>query len=171
MMLAGCSENGAEAKVRADLESMREIELGTQGADEISEMLGEEGKEDFDRFLSKAGDFDFDILGSEDSGIGTTVVTVRIESYCFGREYLRTWNDYLEKSGDSDFDQEEFYGMMMKNLSRTEDKNFEQEVKITCTDSEGDGSWTTDAADNYALRNAIFGGMLDEIASIAEVEQ
>lgn len=172
-MLCGCSDTAPEAQVRADVESMRQIELDADLTAEITEMLSEEGKTDFETFIRKAGDFDFDITGSTE-GAESTVVTVKVKTYCFGREYLRTWNDYLEKTGNGDFDQAEFYDLMMKNLSSAEDKTFTREIEINCSgpqDGDGDSTWTTDAKDNYQLRNAIMGGMLDEIAALVDISQ
>ena len=55
----------------------------------------------------------------------------------------------------------------MKNLSSADDKTFTRKVNITCIDEDGSGNWTTDAGQNPELRNAIFGGMLNEIAALA----
>lgn len=165
-LLVSCSQSGATAQVKADLESMRHIELDPEMTEEISGMLGSEGKDDMEEFLEKAGEFDFDIQKTED-GEDYSLVTVRITSYCFGREYLKTWNDYLEKEGDGEFDPASFYSMLMDNLSEVEDKTFSRKVTITCIDDDS-GNWTTDALSNSELRNAIFGGMLREIAALAE---
>ena len=167
MMLSACSVSGSEAAVRSELESMRSMQLDQEMTEEITGMLDEEGREDFGEFLEKAGDFDFDIQKSEasESGDGSEVVTVRITTYCFGREYLRTWNDYLEKEGDKAFDAAEFYSMLMENLSDVEDKTYSRIVEVNCT--EKDGAWSTDISGSRELRDALLGGMLNEIASLA----
>lgn len=170
--MTGCSSSGASGQVRTELESMRQLELDQETTDELLSMLDDEGKEDFDEFLSKAGDYDYKITGSTtNDSAGSTTVTVQIKAYCFGREYLKTWNDYLEESGEKDFDQAEFYKLLLERLSSVEDKTFRQEVDILCTDTDGDGVWETDAGSNYKLRNAMLGGMLQEIASLVDIEQ
>ena len=171
IMLGSCSESGAEKQVRTELDSMREMAFDEAATEELTSFLSSNGKADFREFIEKAGKFEYSITGSEASPDDpeAILVTVRITTYCFGREYLRTWNDYLEKSADKDFDQAEFYNLMMQNLSAVTDKTFTREVKVSC--KEEDGSWATNAAGNYELRDAILGGMLNEIASLAEINK
>ncbi|MBQ3291035.1 MAG: hypothetical protein IJH43_01510 [Mogibacterium sp.] len=171
LSLAACSLSGAEAQVSEDLESMRNIGFDQDTTEEIMGMLDEDGREDFADFLSKAGAYEFRITGSTETDENTTIVTVRIRTYCFGREYLKAWNEYLEVKGEGDFDQAGFYEMMMERLGDVEDKTFTQEVEVTCTDSDGDGVWETDTASNYPLRNAMLGGLLGEIASLVDIGQ
>ena len=184
LMLTGCSgQSGAELKVSEDLESMRYVELDPEINAELESMLSDQGKEYFEMFLSKAGEFEYEIIESrkEESGSGTAV-TVRIKTYDFASEYLRSWSEFLEKndsgaaddgtvSGDgtqSGYDQAVLYETLFKNLSSAADKSYISETEIHCAESE-DGSWHTDAKTNAAVKNAILGGMLNEIASLAGV--
>ena len=196
-MLAGCSgAKGDAAAVREDLESMRYVELDPATEAELESILSEEGHEYFEMFLAKAGEFEYEITdsstaesenGDADSGSGT-VVTVRIRTYDFASEYLRSWSDFLEEndmdiaennsepannSGTAQeaqpvYDQTKLYDTLFRNLSGAEDKDYISEVEIHCAGAE-DGSWHTDAKASTAVKNAILGGMLNEIASLAGV--
>ena len=185
---AGCSgRNGAEVKVSEDLESMRYVELEPGAEAEINSMLTEQGREYFEMFLAKAGEFEYEITGSKDSE-----VTVRITTYDFASEYLRAWSEFLEdadakaeaqessgkaKAPDAEgngkeeydpYDDAELYEKLFRRLSNVKDKNYRAEVTVTCTQAE-DGTWETDAKNNTELRNAILGGMLNEIAGLADL--
>lgn len=165
-LLTGCSSSGAEKKVAEDLESMRYVELDRSTEDEIKGMLSEQGKEYFELFMSRAGDFDYEIIDSEEQGSDQEViVTVRIRTYDFASEYLKTWTEYLE-AADDDYDEAELYEKLFRNLSSIRRKDHIADAGIRCVLGE-DGSWTTDAASNTQLRNAVFGGMLNEIAGLA----
>jgi len=184
LLLSGCGgAKGDAAAVREDLESMRYVELDPDTEAEIENILSDQGKEYFEMFLSKAGEFEYEIIESrkEESGSGTAV-TVRIKTYDFASEYLRSWSEFLEKndSGAADggtaaddgtqsgYDQAVLYETLFKNLSSAADKSYISETEIHCAESE-DGSWHTDAKTNAAVKNAILGGMLNEIASLAGV--
>lgn len=168
-MLTGCTEIGAEAEVRSDLEEMREIELDDELSDQIDGILNDRAKEYFEVFMDKVSDFDYEITGSEQADDGSTVVNVRITTYSFGREYLSTWSEYIEAQGDGEFDQAAFYEMLMKNLSSLELKSYDMNVDITCEkDDDSDGDWETDVESNMALRDAVLGGLITEIASVAD---
>ena len=182
LLLSGCGgAKGDAAAVREDLESMRYVELDPDTEAEIENILSDQGKEYFEMFLSKAGEFEYEIIDSheEESGSGPAV-TVRIKTYDFASEYLRSWSEFLEKNdsgaaddgtaaGDgtqSGYDQAVLYETLFKNLSSAADKSYISETEIHCAESE-DGSWHTDAKTNAAVKNAILGGMLNEIASLA----
>ncbi len=66
------------------------------------------------------------------------------------------------------YDDAELYEKLFRRLSNVKDKNYKAEVTVTCTQAE-DGTWETDAKNNTELRNAILGGMLNEIAGLAEL--
>ena len=100
--MAGCGESGAEVKVTEDLESMRYVELDEKVGEEINSMLSDQGKEFFEMFLAKAGEFEYEIIDTDKGGGDESeeTVTVRIRTYPFASEYLRTWTDYLESIGN-----------------------------------------------------------------------
>lgn len=168
LMLAGCSGgNGAEAKTAEDIESMRDVSLDQETEAELESMLSEEGREYLQSFLDKAGDFEYKITGSDDAddGSGEVIVHVRITSYDFASEYLKSWSEFLEGSSEA-YDSAVLYETLFRNLSNVADKDYISEVDIKCSQDE-EGEWTTDAKSNSALRNAILGGMISEISSLA----
>jgi hypothetical protein len=175
LMLTGCSgQSGAELKVSEDLESMRYVELDPEINAELESMLSDQGKEYYEMFLGKAGEFDYTIAGIEGSG-ANRVVRVRITTYDFASEYLKSWNEFLEpyENGRSEkdagtkenFDSALLYETLFRNLSRIQEKEYTAEVDIACT--EENGEWHTDAATNAALKDAILGGMIGEMRSLA----
>ena len=182
LLLSGCGgAKGDAAAVREDLESMRYVELDPDTEAEIENILSDQGKEYFEMFLSKAGEFEYEIIDSHEEESGSeTSVTVRIKTYDFASEYLRSWSEFLEKNGSGtmengtiqgdeeqpEYDQAELYETLFKNLSNASEKSYITETEIHCTESE-DGSWHTDAKVSTAVKNAILGGMLNEIASLA----
>lgn len=167
ILMTGCTEIGAEAQVKMDLESMRTLELDEQMTQELTDMLDEEGRSNYYEFIKKAGDFNYKILESKETEKGVSEVTVRITSYSFGKAYLEAWSDYLEDNKNKEFDQEEFYETLMEHLSEVDEKEYRSIVTVKCTDPDGEGNWITDPESNYQIRNAILGGMLAEIASLA----
>lgn len=185
LMLAGCSGNkAAEAAVTADLEDMRYVELDPETDAELESMLSDRGKEYFEMFLGKAGEFDYRITDSRDGeDADTVIVTVRITTYDFASEYLKSWSEFLEDPGSvkpaeegkdkaaadaQEYDSARLYETLFRNLSNVQNKDHVTDVDIRCTKAE-DGSWQTDAKRNGALRNAILGGMIDEISSLAGI--
>ena len=175
LMLAGCGgRSGAELKVSEDLESMRYVELDPRINAELEGMLSDQGREYYEMFLGKAGEFDYAITGADRTDDGT-VVHVRITTYDFASEYLKAWTEFLEpyendenkKTGDGkeNFDSSQLYETLFRNLSSLADKKYIADVDINC--EEQDGKWYTDAATNAALRDAILGGMLSEMSSLA----
>ena len=98
---------------------------------------------------------------------------VRVTTYDFGSEYLRSWSDFLEdyesgKKDDSQYDSSKLYEMLFRNLSNIQKKEYIGYADISCVQDET-GAWQTDAADNVSVRNAILGGMLEEIRILADV--
>lgn len=171
MLLSGCSKSGAEKQVEADLESMRNLELDEELSSELESILSDDGKEHFGNFKKLANAYEYEVIESkkvEGEDETAIIVTVRIRTYSFGREYLKTWTEYLEKKGEAEFDQAEFYEMLMKNLGRLESKGYYSDVDVVCIDPKGDGNWITNAASNADLRNAMLGGMPAEIAKLAQ---
>ena len=175
VLLSGCSgQSGAELKVSEDLESMRYVELDPEINAELESMLSDQGKEYYEMFLGKAGEFDYSITGT-DSTDGNTVVHVRITTYDFASEYLKSWTEFLEPyengkdgkdgSGSENFDSAILYETLFRNLSSIQEKDYIADVDIAC--AEEDGKWHTDAAANAALKDAILGGMIAEMRSLA----
>lgn len=169
IILTGCSKNEAEVIVNEELDSMRTLDLDQASVEELEGLLSKEGREYFYEFKRKAADYEYKILGSEENDDGTTAVSVQVKTYSFGRIYLETWADYLEDNKGDRFDQSDFYELLVKNLSEADTKDYAATVIVTCSDPEKDGNWKTDAGSNKALRDALFGGMLTEIASLAEM--
>ena len=60
------------------------------------------------------------------------------------------------------------YEMLFRNLSNIQKKEYIGYADISCVQDET-GAWQTDAADNVSVRNAILGGMLEEIRILADV--
>ena len=184
ILLPGCSGSKGDASaVREDLESMRYVELDSATEAEIESILSDQGKEYFEMFLAKAGEFEYELTDSREAESGDeTIITVQIKTYDFASEYLRSLSEFLEKNGseaaenrtesgdepEPEYDQAELYETLFKNLSSAKDKSYITETEIHCAESE-DGSWHTDAKTNTAVKNAILGGMLNEIASLAGV--
>ncbi len=171
IIFTGCASNGAEKQVKEDLNSMKNIDLYGDLTAELENELSDKGKENFEKFKALAAQYEYDIIETEESEAeddDSIIVTVRIRTYNFGREYLRTWTEYLEVLGEDEFDQSEFYELLMENLSSLESKGYYQDVDIVCIDALGDGAWQTDVSSNPELRNAILGGMPAEMAALAE---
>jgi hypothetical protein len=210
---SSCSdETGAEAAVRDDLEAMRFVEPDADVEAELETVLGPEAGERFEMFLGKAGEYEYEIMTSEDTG-DDVIVQVRITTYDFASEYLRTWADFLEKYDQADadadkpkdvsndpveiaaedienelakpesesaadgsvektdgYDTQALYETLFTNLSSIQEKTYISDVSITCTKDE-EGSWKTDARENKELRNAIFGGMIGEMRTLAGLEE
>lgn len=175
VIFAGCSgQSGAELKVSEDLESMRYVELDPEINAELEGLLSDQGREYYEMFLGKAGEFDYAITGADRTDNGT-VVHVRITTYDFASEYLKSWTEFLEpyendeskKAGDGkeNFDSAQLYETLFRNLSRITEKKYIADVDINC--EEENGKWHTDAAANAALKDAILGGMLSEMSSLA----
>lgn len=185
LLLAGCGENkAAESQAAQDIEDMRYVELDQETNAELESMLSDQGREFLEMFLGKAGEFDYTITGSDEAD-DNVIVHVRITTYDFASEYLRSWSEFLEESdsavsaaGAEDskdtakqekaYDSAKLYETLFRNLSNVQNKDYTANVDITCMKGE-DGAWKSDAASNAALRDAILGGMIREIRQLAEM--
>ena len=78
-------------------------------------------------FKQVAGEFEYEILDSKEDTSGqagdSAIVTVRIRTYDFASEYLKTWTEYLEKSDPEQFDEAELYEDLFRNLSSLRKKS------------------------------------------------
>lgn len=172
LIFAACSGNGATGAVKSELEKLKTSETAPASLAAVKENLPAEAGGDFDAFLAKVRDFDYKVLGSEVKNDGDgeyTLVTVKITSYDFGREYLSTWKDYLkthENASAEDAEGAEFYTELFSRLAGLKYKNHAAYVDIRAEES-GDGSWTTDIQTNEKLQDAVFGGMISEMKTLA----
>lgn len=159
MILSACSGNSYEKQVAADLDSCKESGSLVTG---ISELEGSES------FAEKVRDFDYEIEETTtiDDGNGA-VVKVKIKTYNFSKAYLQTWSEVI---GDGDYSgdprDDEFYEKLFENIEALTDKDCISEVEINCTQDE-DGNITTDAANNAELQDALLGGLISEMQSLA----
>ncbi len=169
LMLSACTEIGAEAQVKEDLEAMRDIQLDSNTEEEINSLMNAEDIQYYDKFVSKASEFEYTIEDTEEAGDGSTIVSVRITTYNFGKAYLTAWTEYIEELGEDEFDQTEFYGKLFSALSDVHGKHYTAAVDIRCTEGDSDGAWTTDCSTNAALRDALFGGLLTEAGNLASM--
>jgi hypothetical protein len=172
LMLAGCSSmNEAEKKVSKELNALQSS--GSTGSEVIAlrDSLSDEGRENFDGFLKKLRSFEFEITGSEeddDKGDDYTLVSVRIKTFDFGREYLAAWTEYLKANEDTmPEDLTDFYELLFARLNSLEDKDCIRHIKIVCIDPLDNGEWIANIKDNEELQDAIFGGMLSEMKALA----
>ncbi len=169
LLLAGCSSgNAAEARAAEDIEALRAAELDEVISAELDELLTDEGREYYEEFQKKAADFDYEITGSEGNGDAVTV-HVRITTYDFGSEYLKSWAEFLEEadaSGAAEYDSSRLYELLFRNLAGLQNKEYIGRADVVCTSDEN-GEWTSDAETNTALRDALFGGMISEMSSLA----
>lgn len=172
-VLSSCGSSGAEAKVRADLDSLQNSEAAGSRLTSIQEFLSKDAGEDLETFLSKVREFDYEIIGSEEKIDGDdkyTLVTVKIVSCDFGREYLATWKDYLREHEDAsteDADGREFYDELFGRLSGLEDKQYISFVEIRAMEPMDNDEWVTDISANEDLQDALFGGMIGEMKALA----
>lgn len=172
LMFAGCSHlNGAEKKVSNELKALQEAEYMGSEVMALRDSLSDEGKENFDGFLKKLRSFDFEITGSEeDDGKDDdhTEVSVTITTFDFGREYLAAWTEYLKENGDTDpEDATAFYEMLFARLNALSEKDRISHINIVCIDPLDNGEWIANIKENEELQDAIFGGMLGEMESLA----
>ena len=166
-LMSGCAASEPEKAVTEELESYRDADARELLLGDLEGIVDESAREDFEAFAGKIGEFEYKITDVETGDDGTAVVTVKITTYSFGREYLSTWTDFLADHEDGSLDEAEFYERLMKRLGSLELKTFDSTVKITCVET-GDG-WQTDASSNLALRDALLGGMITEIAALADM--
>ena len=172
LMLAGCSSmNEAENKVSKELKALQSS--GSTGSEVIAlrDSLSDEGRENFDGFLKKLRSFEFEITGSEESdseGDESTVVSVRIKTYDFGREYLAAWTEYLKANpGTKPEELTAFYELLFSRLNSLDEKEYLKTIQIVCIDPLDNGEWIANIKENKELQDAVFGGMMSEMEALA----
>lgn len=172
LTLAGCSSmNGAEKKVSKELKILQESDSTGSEVMDLRDSMSEDGREDFDEFIKKLRSFDFEITGSEEVRDGDdryTEVSVRIKTFDFGREYLALWTEYLKADPETRPEETtEFFEMLFDRLDSLEEKERISYIKIVCFDPLDNGEWIADIKENEELQDAIFGGMLSEMKTLA----
>ncbi len=172
LMLSGCnSMNGAEKKVSKELKALQNSEtVGGEVAD-MRDSLSDKGKENFDGFLKKLRNFDFEITGSEeddDKDDDYTLVSVKIKTFDFGREYLAAWTEYLKTNPDTKPEElTGFYELLFSRLNSLNEKEYIKTIQIVCIDPLDNGEWIANIKENEELQDAIFGGMMSEMTALA----
>ncbi len=172
LMLAGCTSlNGAEKKVYKELSALQESDVTGSEIMGLRDSLSEQGKKDFDGFIKKLRGFDFEITGSEeddDKDDDYTLVSVKIKSFDFGREYLAAWTEYLKANEETaPEDLTDFYELLFARLNSLEEKDCIKTIQIVCIDPLDNGEWIANIKDNKELQDAVSGGMMSEMESLA----
>ncbi len=173
LALAGCSHmSDAEKKVSNELKALQASETVGSEVVNLRNSLSDEGQDHFDGFLYKLRDFDFEITGSEEDESKDddhTLVSVRIKTYDFGKEYLAVWTEFLRSHEDglSEDDLIDFYELLFARLDALDEKSCIKNLKIVCIDPLDNGEWIAGIKDNEELQDAIFGGMLSEMKMLA----
>ena len=171
-VLSACSPmNDAEKNVSNELKTLQSSDYVGAEVTDLRDSLSEEGKENFDGFLKKLKDFDFEITGSEEDDSKDddyTLVSVKIKTYDFGREYIAAWTEFLKshENAQSD-DMTDFYEMLFDRLDSLSEKDRINYIKIVCIDPLDNGEWIANIKENEELQDAIFGGMLTEMKELA----
>lgn len=171
---AGCAaKSEAQKKVAKELDALKASDALGSEIDTLRRTLSDEGKTDFDTFVKKLRDFDYELTGekaSDDPEDDYTTVTVRIKTYDFGREYLAAWTDYIREHGDAlsgDDDLNGFYEALFARLAALRKKECIKEVEIVCIEPLDNGEWIANIKENEQLQDAIFGGMMSEMKTLA----
>ena len=172
LMLAGCaSMNEAEKKVYKELKALQESDSTGSEVITLRDSLSEEGRKNFDGFLKKLKGFDFEITGSEEgekNGDEYTLVSVKIKTFDFGREYLAAWTEYLKANeGANPDDLTDFYELLFARLNSLDEKEYIKTIQIVCIDPLDNGEWIANIKENEELQDAIFGGMMSEMNALA----
>ena len=172
LMLAGCaSMNEAEKKVYKELKALQESDSTGSEVITLRDSLSEEGRKNFDGFLKKLKGFDFEITGSEEgekNGDEYTLVSVKIKTFDFGREYLAAWTEYLKANeGANPEDLTDFYELLFARLNSLDEKEYIKTIQIVCIDPLDNGEWIANIKENEELQDAIFGGMISEMKALA----
>ena len=172
LMLAGCaSMNEAEKKVYKELKALQESDSTGSEVITLRDSLSEEGRKNFDGFLKKLKGFDFEITGSEEgekNGDEYTLVSVKIKTCDFGREYLAAWTEYLKANeGANPDDLTDFYELLFARLNSLDEKEYIKTIQIVCIDPLDNGEWIANIKENEELQDAIFGGMINEMKVLA----
>ena len=170
LMVSGCAaKTDAEKKVAKELDALKTSESVGSEVSDIKKMLSDDGKDNFDAFLKKLRDFDYELMGVSEED-DTATVTVRIKTYDFGRAYLAEWTDYLKENGDSlngDDELAGFYEELFARLAALDKKESIKDVDIVCIKPLDNGEWIANIKDNEQLQDAVFGGMMSEMKSLA----
>ena len=170
LMISGCAaKTDAEKKVAKELDALKTSESVGSEVSDIKKMLSDDGKDNFDAFLKKLRDFDYELMGVSEEDDQATV-TVRIKTYDFGRAYLAEWTDYLKENGDSLSGDDElagFYEELFLRLAALDKKESIKDVDIVCIKPLDNGEWIANIKDNEQLQDAVFGGMMSEMKSLA----
>ena len=170
LITAGCAaKTEPEKKVARELDSLKTSESVGSEVSDMEKLLSDEGKDNFDAFLKKLRDFDYELIGVKEEGDHTTV-TVRIKTYDFGRAYLAEWTDYLREHGDSlseDEDLTVLYEELFAKLAALDKKESIKDVDIVCVKPLDNGEWIANIKDNEQLQDAVFGGMMSEMKTLA----
>ena len=166
-------ESGAAGQVSTELDALKSSNsLGSEVVN-LRDSLSEDGREAFDEFLEEVRDFDYEITGTDSvdkDDSSYTTVKVRIRTCDFGREYLAAWTGYLKDHGDSvkqDDDPAEFYELLFARLAALDEKTYIKDIDIICIDPIDNGQWIANIKDNKDLQDAIFGGMISEMETLA----
>lgn len=172
LMLGGCSRlSGAEKKVSNELKALQSSETVGSEVITLRDSLSEEGRRNFDGFLVKLRDFDFEITGSrpgDDKDDDCTLVSVTIRTFDFGTEYLAAWTEYLRENKDTrPEDMTAFYELLFARLNSLNQKNCIRHLDIVCIDPLDNGEWIANIKENEELQDAIFGGMMSEMKTLA----
>ena len=172
VLLAGCSSmNDAEKKVSKELNALQESDALGSEVITLRDSLSDEGRENFDGFLKKLRGFDFEITGSEENDgqdDDSTIVSVKIKTCDFGREYLAAWTEYLKANPDTKPEElTDFYELLFSRLNSLEEKDHIKTIQIVCIDPLDNGEWIANIKENEELQDAIFGGMLSEMKALA----
>ena len=171
-LTSGCaSRSAAQKKVAVELDALKASDTMGSEIDTLRRTLSDEGKDNFDAFVGKLRDFDYEMTGeSAGDDSDSCMVTVRIKTYDFGREYLAAWTAYLREHGDTIGQEEElggFYEDLFARLAGLSKKECIRDVEITCIEPLDNGEWIANIKDNEKLQDAIFGGMMSEMKTLA----
>ena len=170
LIAAGCAaKSEPEKKVAKELDALKTSESVGSEVSDMEKLLSDEGKDNFDSFLKKLRDFDYELTGVKEEGDHATV-TVRIKTYDFGRAYLAEWTDYLREHSDSLSGEEEltgFYEELFAKLAALDKKESIKDVDIVCVKPLDNGEWIANIKDNEQLQDAVFGGMMSEMKTLA----
>ena len=170
LVAAGCAaKSEPEKKVAKELDALKTSESVGSEVSDMEKLLSDEGKDNFDSFLKKLRDFDYELTGVKEEGDHATV-TVRIKTYDFGRAYLAEWTDYLREHSDSLSGEEEltgFYEELFAKLAALDKKESIKDVDIVCVKPLDNGEWIANIKDNEQLQDAVFGGMMGEMKTLA----
>ncbi len=172
LMPVGCTRlNGAEKKVSNELRALQSSETVGSEVITLRDSLSDEGKRNFDGFLAKLRAFDYEITGSrpdDDKADDRTLVSVRIRTFDFGREYLAAWTEYLRENQDTrPEDMTAFYELLFARLNSLNRKECIRHLDIVCMDPLDNGEWIANIKENEELQDAIFGGMMSEMKTLA----